>query len=79
MPTQSRDEPLSAYSSLVDVSSANDDDGIVFTAHHVNTPSPKQVTDAKGSKPSHGDLFEILSSLFLSLVNDNCVAVKLEN
>ncbi|XP_055940589.1 Na(+)/H(+) exchanger protein 2-like isoform X2 [Argiope bruennichi] len=59
MPTQTgaaKDEPLSAYSSLLDVSSAQDDDGIVFTVHGARTPSPNQNTDAKdGTSESDND------------------------
>ncbi|CAL1289926.1 unnamed protein product [Larinioides sclopetarius] len=57
MPTQTgaaKEEPLSAYSSLLDVSSAQDDDGIVFTVHGARTPSPNQ--DAKdGTSESDND------------------------
>nr|XP_015919818.1 sodium/hydrogen exchanger 3 isoform X2 [Parasteatoda tepidariorum] len=51
MPTQTgtaMDEPLSNYSSLLDVSSTYDDDGIVFTAHiRPCTPLPHPETKAK--------------------------------
>ncbi|KAG8200344.1 hypothetical protein JTE90_028526 [Oedothorax gibbosus] len=59
MPIKKGDEPISAYTSLVDVSSANDDDGIVFTAHHhMKTPSPREVTDAKeGTSESDDDSY----------------------
>ncbi|GIY73568.1 hypothetical protein CEXT_62611 [Caerostris extrusa] len=57
MPTQTgtaREEPLSSYSSLLDVSSAQEDDGIVFTVHGQRTPSPN--TDAKdGTSESDND------------------------
>lgn len=46
MPTQTgaaAEEPLSSYSSLLDVSSVQEDEGIVFTANHEmqRTPSPR--------------------------------------
>ncbi|GFU49172.1 hypothetical protein NPIL_261591 [Nephila pilipes] len=60
MPTQTgaaKEEPLSAYSSLLDVSSAQDDDGIVFTVHgDQRTPSPNTHSDAKdGTSESDND------------------------
>ncbi|GFY67453.1 hypothetical protein TNIN_322571 [Trichonephila inaurata madagascariensis] len=60
MPTQTgaaKEEPLSAYSSLLDVSSAQDDDGIVFTVHgDQRTPSPNTNSDAKdGTSESDND------------------------
>ncbi|KFM62764.1 hypothetical protein X975_15782, partial [Stegodyphus mimosarum] len=50
------DEPLSAYSSLLDVSSSHEDEGIVFTVNGIQrTPSPQQPYAKEGSSCSDNE------------------------